>query len=227
MSDETSAPTASPDAAGASKDQLEDHPSGRRPHLFRRLYDWVLSWADTPYGTPALAAISFAESSFFPIPPDVLQIALSIAKPRRSFFYAAVSAAASVAGGILGWVIGAALWHALASFFFTYVPGVTHENFEIVQRQYNENAFASIFMAAFTPIPFKVFTIAAGAFDIPLGVLIAASVCGRGGRFFLVAATIRIFGPTVRDVLERYFEVASLLLGALLVGGFLVIKWLL
>ncbi len=190
------------------------------------MYDWVLSWADTPYGTPALAVISFAESSFFPIPPDVLQIALSIAKPRRSFFYAAVSTASSVAGAVVGWVIGAALWHAISSFFFDYVPGVTPENFEIVRRQYEANAFLAIFAAAFTPIPFKVFTIAAGAFDISLGVLIVAATLGRGGRFFLVATTIRVFGPTVKDILERYFEIATLILGVLLVVGFMAIKWL-
>ncbi|MEX2186763.1 MAG: hypothetical protein WD875_08220 [Pirellulales bacterium] len=223
MSDEFSNP---PQPQGDTTVSAGAHVA-RRPHLFRRLYDWVLSWADTPYGTPALAAISFAESSFFPIPPDVLQIALSIARPTRSFFYAAVSSASSVVGGVVGWVIGAVLWHAMASFFFAYVPGVTPENFELVRRQYEANAFLAIFAAAFTPIPFKVFTIAAGAFDISLGVLLAASVLGRSGRFFLVAAAIRIFGPTVRDLLERYFEIATLVLGALLVGGFLAIKWLL
>ncbi|RIK84841.1 MAG: cytochrome B [Planctomycetota bacterium] len=205
---------------------LPNAPAPRR-NVFRRMYDWVLSWADTPYGTPALAAISFAESSFFPIPPDVLQIALSVSKPQRSFFYAAVSAAASVAGGVLGWVIGAALWHAVGDFFFAHIPGFTPENFELVREKYRENAFIAIFAAAFTPIPFKVFTIAAGVFDVSLGVLLIASALGRSARFFLVAATIRIFGPTVRELLERYFELATVVLGVLLIAGFLAIKWLL
>jgi membrane protein YqaA with SNARE-associated domain len=87
--------------------------TARKPNLVRRLYQWVLHWADTPYGTPALAVISFAESSFFPIPPDVLQIALSVSRPKRSFYYAGVSALASVAGGVLGWFIGFALWAAV------------------------------------------------------------------------------------------------------------------
>lgn len=222
-------PLASEPAAAANLSPAPNElaaPAPRR-NVFRRMYDWVLSWADTPYGTPALAAISFAESSFFPIPPDVLQIALSVAKPRRSFYYAAVSAAASVAGGIVGWLVGAALWHAVDGFFFEYVPGFTPENFDLVRQKYQENAFIAIFAAAFTPIPYKVFTIAAGVFDVSLGVLFLASVLGRSGRFFLVAAMIRIFGPTVKDLIERYFEVATLVLGALLIGGFLAIKWLL
>ena len=110
-----------------------------KPHkenVVRRLYRWVLHWADTPYGTPALAAISFAESSFFPIPPDVLQVALSVSRPRRSFYYAAVSALASVAGGIAGWYIGFLFWAGLSDFFFSYVPGFSTEVFTNVQIKY-------------------------------------------------------------------------------------------
>ena len=136
----------------------------RRPGLLRRMYNWVLHWAETPYGTPALFVISFAESSFFPIPPDVLQIALSVSKPRRSFYYATVSAVASVLGAIAGWCIGFLFWELLQDFFYDYVPGVTEQNIDYVGGLYSENAFLAIFAAAFTPIPFKVFTIAAGVF---------------------------------------------------------------
>ena len=100
----------------------------RSENVLRRLYHWVLHWAETPYGTPALFAISFAESSFFPIPPDVLQIALSVSKPRRSFVYAAVSAIASVLGGIFGWFIGLVLWSAVGDYFMKYVPGMMRLN---------------------------------------------------------------------------------------------------
>jgi membrane protein YqaA with SNARE-associated domain len=200
--------------------------NARRPHLLKRLYNWVLHWAETPYGTPALFVISFAESSFFPIPPDVLQIALSISKPRRSFYYASVSAVASVLGGILGWVIGIALWAVLRDFFFRYVPGFSHENFEHVSKLYHDNAFLAIFTAAFTPIPYKVFTIAAGVFEVSLGVLIAASVLGRSGRFFFVGTCIFFFGPGVKSLIEKYFELATILLLALGVAGFLAIKFL-
>jgi membrane protein YqaA with SNARE-associated domain len=197
--------------------------------LLRRLYAWVLGWADTPYGTPALIAISFAESSFFPIPPDVLQIALSVSKPRRSFYYAAVSAVASVLGGILGFFIGYGLWTVVGSFFFDYVPGVTRENMEYVGELYQKHAFWSIFAAAFTPIPFKVFTLAAGVFHqyVPLQTLIIASILGRSGRFFLVASAIYFFGPEVRSFLEKRLELATIVLFVLAVLGFVAIKYLL
>ncbi len=194
----------------------------------RRLYDWVLGWADTPYGTPALFVLSFAESSFFPVPPDVLQIALSVARPRRSFFYAAVSTVASVLGGVLGWVIGYALWSAaVESFFFTWVPGVNAANFAKVSELYHGNAFLYITGAGFTPIPYKVFTIAAGVFEVSLPVLIAASILGRSGRFFLVGACVYLFGPRVKVLLERYFNLATLVFFLLLVGGFFVVEYLL
>lgn len=197
----------------------------KRPHLLRRMYDWVLHWADTPYGTPALFLISFAESSFFPIPPDVLQIALSVSKPKRSFFYAAVNALGSVLGGMLGWLIGVAFWKALDSFFFNYVPGFTEANFEFVQEKYQSNAFLAIFGAAFTPIPYKVFTIAAGVFGVSLPVLVFASALGRSCRFFAVAGCIYIFGPQVKSLIDKYFELATILFTVLLIGGFVVIKY--
>jgi membrane protein YqaA with SNARE-associated domain len=204
-------------------------PSVKKPKgLMRRLYAWMLSWAETPYGTPALFLLSFAESSFFPIPPDVLQIALSVSKPRRAFFYAAVSAVASVLGGIAGWAIGFGAWEALDGFFYNYVPGVTPERIDYVGKLYEANAFWSILAAAFTPIPFKVFTISAGIFHeyVPLQTLILASVLGRSTRFFLVASGIWYFGPAFNRVLERHFEWVTLALFALLVGGFFAIKWM-
>ena len=199
----------------------------RRPNVLRRLYAWVLAWADTPYGTGALAGISFAESSFFPIPPDVLQIALSVARPRRSFFYAAVSTLASVAGGLLGWAIGHLFWESTSGFFFDYVPGFTRERFGHVQELYLGHAFLTIFSAAFTPIPYKVFTIAAGVFGVPLPVLALASLLGRGARFFAVGTCIFFLGPRVKEWLDRYFEWATLVLLVLGIGGFVAIKFLL
>ena len=196
--------------------------------LFRRLYLWVMHWADTPYGTPALFGISFAESSFFPIPPDVLQIALSISKPRRSFYYAAVNSVASVLGSSLGWFIGYALWSTMGDFFITYIPGLTQENIKSAGELYGDNAFLAILCAAFTPIPYKVFTISAGVFSqyVPLPMLIGASLLGRSARFFAVATLIYFFGPRVKDLLDKYFELATLAFAALLIGGFVLIKLL-
>jgi membrane protein YqaA with SNARE-associated domain len=199
----------------------------KKPNIVKRLYNWVLGWADTPYGTPALFVISFLESSFFPIPPDVLQIALSVAKPKRAYYYAAVSVVASVLGGVLGWWIGMNLWDSVQGFFFDNVPGFTRERFEMVGEKYNEHAFLAIFTAAFTPIPYKVFTIASGVFEVGLTTLVLASIVGRGGRFFSVATAIFFFGPTVKQWLEKYFELATVIL--LVVGalGFVAVKYLL
>ena len=198
----------------------------RSQGMMRSLYNWVLHWAETPYGTPALFVLSFAESSFFPIPPDVLQVALSISKPRRSFYYALISGLGSVAGGVLGWVIGYGLWAAVGSFFTTYVPGCSQENIDFVGRAYHDNAFLAIIGAAFTPIPFKVFTIAAGIFNVSLWVLIGASALGRFARFFAVGTCIYFFGPSVKMLLDKYFGIVTFVLFVLLVGGFVAIKYL-
>ena len=199
----------------------------QRRNLFRRLYDWVVRWAESRYGTAALAAVAFAESSFFPIPPDPLQIALSVGRPRRSLWFAAVSTVCSVAGGIVGWLIGIWFWNTTSSFFFHYIPGFTVENFQFVQERYQQSAFLTILAAAFTPIPYKVFTIASGVFEVALTTLVVASVIGRGARFFLVGTLLYWFGPRVQRLLERYLELAALVLFVLLVGAFLLLKWLL
>jgi membrane protein YqaA with SNARE-associated domain len=201
--------------------------SPTKPNLLKRLYLWVLSWADHPSGTWALAGLSFAESSFFPIPPDILQIALSVSKPKRALWYALVSTIASVLGGILGYYIGVFFWDSFSTFFFEHVPGFSQENFAAVEQKYQDHAFLAIFAAAFTPIPYKVFTITGGIFAVSLPTLILASVLGRGGRFFLVGTLIFLFGPTVRTYLDKYLELATV--GILVIGtlGFLAIKYML
>jgi len=202
-------------------------PEAKRAGPMKRLYQWVLHWAETPYGAPALFLLSLAESSFFPIPPDVLQIALSISKPRRSFYYATVSGIGSVLGGIVGWLIGFAFWAAVGGVFEAYVPGCSPENFQRVRELYERWGFLALLGAAFTPIPYKVFTISAGVFHISLLVLILASSLGRFARFYAVATCIFFFGPAVKELLDKYLELISLLLFAMLVAGFVVIKYLL
>jgi membrane protein YqaA with SNARE-associated domain len=193
--------------------------------LLRRLYDWVLSWADHPSGTWVLAGIAFAESSFFPIPPDVLQIALGLSKPKRSFWYALVSSVSSVAGGIFGYFIGYFLYESVGRA----IIDVYHlqPTFELVGGYYKAQAFWWIFAAAFTPIPYKVFTIAAGVYHgfVPLSVLVLASAIGRPARFFLVGSLIYFFGPKIKNFIDRYFNWLTLVFTILLVGGFLLIKY--
>ena len=201
--------------------------SGKRPGPVRRLYDWVLHWAETPYGGPALAILCFAEASFFPLPPDPLLIALCLGASRRSFRFAIVAAAASVAGGILGYWLGAGAWHVLSDFFFTYVPGVSPESFATVQDYYARYDFWAIFMAGLTPIPYKVFTLSAGVFSINFGVFVVASVISRSLRFFLVAGLIYKYGAPISRFIDRYFELLAIVFGILIVLGFVAIKYLL
>ena len=192
--------------------------------LLKRLYDWVLTWAHSKYSTWALAVNSFAESSFFPIPPDVLQIALSVSKPKKSFWYAFVSGIFSVLGGILGYFIGMFLYESVGKLIITALG--YEQYFQIVGNLYKENAFLAILGSAFTPIPFKVFTIGAGFWAVGLLPLIFGSLIGRFGRFFIVATLIYFFGEKVRVFIDKYFNWLSLLFFILVVLGFVLIKYL-
>ena len=200
---------------------------------FRRLYEWILHWAETPYGTIALFALAFAESSFFPIPPDVLLIALGLSIRTRVFFYALICSIASIIGGIAGYGIGFYLWYTpgteefsgIARFFFTYIPGFTTDLFNLVQEKYQLYNFWIVFTAGFTPIPYKVITITAGVFKINFPLFVAASAIGRSARFFLVALFIYLLGDRAKRFIDRYFNVLSILFVVLLVLGFIVLKY--
>jgi len=213
-----------------------------KPHVVRRLYNWVLHWAETPYGAVALFLLAFAESSFFPIPPDVLLIALTLSMPKKHLRYALICTVGSVLGGLAGYGIGLGLWEALGAptdpaslsavppitggaALFRYIPGFTPEVFLKVRAFYADNAALTVFTAAFTPIPYKVITIAAGVCRINVVSFIVFSAIGRAMRFFLVAALLRLFGPPVRRLIEKYFDLLSLLFVILLIGGFLVIRY--
>ncbi len=190
----------------------------------RRLYDWVLHWAETPYGTPALLILAFAESSFFPVPPDLLLIALALSIPSRAFWYALVCAAGSISGAYLGYGIGYLGWEAVGRPLVELYNG--QETMEWIRLQYDAYGFWGVLVAALTPIPYKVFTIASGLFRFDLGTFTAASVLGRGLRFFTVAGLIYYFGPPVKDLIDRRFNLMVTIFTVLLVGGFLVIKLL-
>lgn len=198
----------------------------RRPNLLKRLYAWVLHWADTRYGLPALVLIAFAESSFFPIPPDVLLIALCMGAPKRAPWFALWCSVGSVLGGMLGYYIG----YAAEPLGRWIIFDLLHQGaaWDKVAVLYGQNAFLAILTAAFTPIPYKVFTIAAGVFheQVGLGTLVLASIIGRSGRFFLVAGTIYLFGPPVKRLLEKYLELFTVLFMVLLIGSFLLVKYL-
>lgn len=200
---------------------------GPRTAPLRRLYDWVLHWAETPYGAPALFILALAESSFFPIPPDPLLVALCLGLPARSMRFAATATLASVVGGVIGYGIGAGAWHLMQDWFFAYVPGVGPESFARVQGLYDRYDFWAVFLAGLTPIPYKVFTLSSGVFSINFGVFVIASVLSRGLRFFIVAGLILRFGPPITRFIDRYFNLLAIAFGVLLVGGFVLIEFLL
>lgn len=200
--------------------------------IFRKLYNWVLHWAETPYGAPALFFLAFAEASFFPIPPDPLLIALVLGSQAKAFRFALNCSLASVLGGMAGYAIGHFLWWTtdnqftgFANFFFNNIPGFTHQLFEKVSAIYNEWDFLAIFTAGFTPIPYKVFTISAGAFNISFLMLILASALSRGVRFFMVAWLIWKYGPQIKTFIDKYFNWLAWGFTVLLIGGFVILKY--
>ncbi len=198
---------------------------GRRSWT-RRLYDWVLGWAETPYGVWALAALAVAESSFFPIPPDPLLLALCLGAPASGLRLAGLTTAASVAGGVIGYGIGAGAWHIFDQFFFDIVPGVSPESFARVQDLYGRYDFWVIFLAGLTPLPYKVFTLSAGVFAIDFPVFVLASCVSRGLRFFVLGGLVYRWGSVLRNTIDRHFNTFTWIFGILLVAGFAAVALL-
>lgn len=190
----------------------------------RSMKAWVEGFSERPGAGWALFAIAFAESSFFPIPPDVLLIALAVSLPQKAFRFALICSIGSVLGGMLGYVIGLEFYELIGRKIVEFY-GVT-EQYEIVRQLYTDNAFAAIALAGFTIIPYKVFTIAAGAFEVPFHILVVASALSRSARFFLVAALFFFFGPPIKKLIDRYFEAVAVAFVVLLVFGFLLIRWI-
>ena len=199
-------------------------PSSTNP--LRRTYDWMLSLAKRKSATTWLALLSFAEASFFPIPPDILLIPLCLGALKRALKFALVCSVASVMGGIAGYAIGAFGWESLQATFFQYVPGFTEEKFQRLTHWYAEWGWPLVFLAGFSPIPYKIFSIASGVLSMPLLPFILASAVSRSARFFLVAILLAKFGEPMKDKIDRHFNLLALLFGILLIGGFLAIKLL-
>ena len=202
-------------------------------NYLRRFYDWVLHWAETKYGVPALFLLALAESSFFPIPPDVLLIPLALGARSKALRFALVCSVASIVGGMVGYGIGHFSWwngtgsySAVAMFFFNHIPGFSEQVFLNIQEKYEIYNFLIVFTAGFTPIPFKIITISAGAFSVNFPMFLLASTVSRSARFFLVALLIRQFGEPMTAFIDKYFNVLSIIFTLLLIGGFLVLKTL-
>lgn len=194
----------------------------RSNNPLRRLYAWVIDWAETRWATPALVVVAFVESSFFPVPPDALLVPMALANPRRALRLAAWCTLGSVLGGLFGYLLGSIAWSLLAPHLLGVV--FSAEDFEAVMGRYESHGFLAVFVAAFTPIPYKVFTLAAGVAQLPLAAFVVASILGRGARFFAVGGLIAVTGSRARALIERYFDLLTVAAVALLALGLLVAR---
>jgi len=192
--------------------------------VLRRLYDWTMGLAGHRHALVALAILSFAESSIFPIPPDVLLIPMILAARERAWLIAAVCTVASVVGGIAGYAIGALLFDTIGRAiveFYGYL-----DRFQEFQARYEEWGAWIVAGAGFTPFPYKVITITSGVMNLDFGVFMAASTISRGARFFLLAALLWHFGPPIRSFIERYLPQLTIVFFLLLFGGFIALRYL-
>ena len=192
--------------------------------MLRSWYDWVIRMSEHPKSLWVLAGVSFAESSFFPIPPDVMLIPMVIAQRAKAWLIAGVCTIASVAGGFLGYAIG---------FFFFETLGLwvielygLQGGFAEFQRQFNEYGLWIILIKGMTPIPYKLVTIASGAAHFDLAVFAAASLVTRAGRFYLVAGLIYLFGEPIREFIEKHLTLVTTAAVALIVTGFVLVTYL-
>ncbi len=192
--------------------------------MLKRTYEWVLSWAHTPYGAPVLFLLAFAESSFFPIPPDVLLIALALSIPSRAFYFALLCSVGSVLGGAFGYAIGLYLMEFIGNSIIDFY-GLS-DKYEYIQALYRNYDAWAVAIAGFTPIPYKVFTITAGAFKINFWVFLGASFASRALRFFIVAYLIYKYGKPIKGFIDKYFNLLSILFVIGIIGGFILLKYI-
>ena len=188
----------------------------------KKLYDRCMTWIAGPYGGWALFVLAFIESSFFPLPPDVFLIAMCIAAPTRSFRYAAICAVGSVLGGAFGYGLGFWFMDSLGQQIISWYG--LQDKYLTVQELYRSYDALAVGAAGFTPLPYKLFTITAGAFKLNFPTFLIASLLSRSARFFLVAAFIWKFGAPVQRYIDRYFNILSVVFMVLLIGGFVLIK---
>lgn len=190
----------------------------------RRMYGWVVGWSETKNAERALFGISAADSVFLPVPPDPLLIAMTTVKPKKYLRYAVICTIGGLTGGVIGYAIGVGLFESIGQFIIE-AYGL-QDQFIVAGEKFNANAFLAIFAAAFTMIPYQLITISAGVFQVNFVVFVIASVVGRGGRFLLVAFATHHFGKRYKDKIEKYIDLLSLAFLALLIGGFLIVRYI-
>ena len=198
--------------------------AGRPPSLIRRLYDWCIGAAGKPHAAWILGAVSFAESSFFPVPPDIMLIPMSLARPDRAFRLAAWCTLASVAGGLLGYAIGALLYDSLGLWLIQlYGYGNKVEAFRAAYAQWGAWI---ILLKGLTPIPFKIVTITSGFAGYNFGLFVLFSVITRGGRFFLLAFLLNRYGVQAREIIEKRLGLWAAVMALTVVAGIVIVIYL-
>ncbi len=191
--------------------------------MLRRLYDRTMAIAATPYATWGLVIVAFAESSFFPIPPDVLLIPMILAAREKAFTYIFLATLASVVGGLAGYGIGWGLWEVVGQPLLNFYGAM--DKFEEFRAGYNEHGALIVFIAGLTPFPYKVITIASGAFGMDLMAFMVASVLARGGRFLIVGVLLWRFGDPIKAFIEKYLGLLTIVFCVLLVGGLVAVRY--
>jgi membrane protein YqaA with SNARE-associated domain len=186
--------------------------------MFKRLYHWILSLSRSEHAPLALAAVAFAESSFFPIPPDVILIPMSLANPQRALHYATIATIASVSGGVVGYAIGALLFDTLGQWLI-HLYGYA-DRMAMLKETYARWGALVILIKGLTPIPYKLVTIASGVLGYNFTMFVLLSVVTRGARFFLLAGALNRFGDPLRIAIERHFAVFLGLIAVSIVAGF-------
>jgi len=200
----------------------EETPTLRRVTIFNRLYRWFIAWAKKPQAEKALAGFSFAESSFFPIPPDPLLIAIVFANTKKYLRYATITVVASILGGIAGYYIGWGLFESLGRWFID--VNNLQDAYMSLGEKYNQGVFLTVLAAALTPIPYKIVTISAGAFQVAFWPFLLASIIGRSLRFYGVSSLARLLGNKYKDQIEHYINVVSMIAIALLIVLIIIVK---
>ncbi|MCH8684553.1 YqaA family protein [Pedomonas mirosovicensis] len=191
--------------------------------MIRRLYDWTMRLAEGPRALWSLGAISFAESSFFPIPPDVVVVPMVLARPKQAWLIATICTVASVLGGLVGYAIGYFAMESIGHWLIE-LYGMQDKAAEF-HANYAEWGLWVILIKGLTPIPYKLVTIVSGAAQYALAPFIIASIITRGARFFLIAALLRAYGEPIRAFIERRLTLVTTLFVAMVVGGFMVLKY--
>ncbi|MEE4349803.1 MAG: YqaA family protein [Pacificimonas sp.] len=192
--------------------------------MLKRLYRWTLEKAAHPLAERWLAFIAFIESSFFPIPPDAMLLPMCLSRPEKALRFAGICTFFSVMGAGLGWIIGASFYETIGAPIVALYGA--EDKFAEMQAAFNEQGVAIVLLAGFTPIPFKVITIASGITGMSIYSMLAASIVGRGGRFFLVAILLKLFGEPMKKIIDKHFGLITIAVAALVIAGFFAVQFL-